>query len=126
MNLQAPRTKLLLACALLALLLITGASQGLSIVALSRVALIAALFAGAILWVRSRGRSSSQPHSPHSLRVLSKAGLSPRCSLALVSAEGRQYLVAYGDGFAQIELASAPRRTSRRYARGIIDAGGLS
>lgn len=42
---------------------------------------------------------------PEPLIIVSKTGLSQRCGLALVEVEGRRYLVAYGDTFAEIHEA---------------------
>ena len=50
------------------------------------------------------------------LKILSKTGLSQRCGLALVEADGKTVLVAFGDGFAQL-LDSQPTKTRRRASR---------
>jgi hypothetical protein len=39
---------------------------------------------------------------PERLKVVSRAGLSQRCGIALVEADGRSFLVAFGDSFAEI------------------------
>jgi hypothetical protein len=44
------------------------------------------------------------------LRVVSRAGLSQRCGIALVEADGHSFLVAFGDSFAEIQKAPASKR----------------
>ncbi|MFB1481295.1 flagellar biosynthetic protein FliO [Corallococcus sp. RDP092CA] len=41
------------------------------------------------------------------LRIVARTGLSQRCGLALVEADGRRYLVAYGDTFAELRETRA-------------------
>jgi hypothetical protein len=47
---------------------------------------------------------------PERLKVVSRAGLSQRCGLVLVEADGRSFLVAFGDSFAEIHEAPASQR----------------
>ncbi|ADO74086.1 flagellar biosynthetic protein FliO [Stigmatella aurantiaca] len=61
---------------------------------------------------------------PERLRIISRAGLSQRCGLALVEVEGKRFLVAFGDSFAELHETplgeGGPRpardRVSRRRA----------
>jgi flagellar protein FliO/FliZ len=66
-------------------------------------------------WMR---RKSSGPRflPPERLRVVSRAGLSPRCGLALVEVDGKSFLVAFGDSFAEVHetpAAEGERSASR-------------
>lgn len=66
-------------------------------------------------WMR---RKSLGPRflPPERLRVVSRAGLSPRCGVALVEVDGQSFLVAFGDSFAEVHetpLTKAGRHLSR-------------
>lgn len=67
----------------------------------SRWLLGGAAVAGFGLWLRREGSGASVPAVPP-LRVAGRAGLGPRCGVALVQAEGRSFLVTHGDGFANV------------------------
>jgi flagellar protein FliO/FliZ len=113
-----PRTKLLLACGLVLLLVLFAPQAAASPVGLARGLLGAcALAGGAGWWWRGRSRGPAfQLTEP--LQVLSRKGLSPRCAVALVEAEGRRFLVTYGDAFAQVQpMPRAKRPTARRVAK---------
>lgn len=97
----SPRARLAVACGLV-LALAALAPVGGALAALALVALGA--------WLLSQGRVARGLLPPEPLRVVSRAGLSPRCGLALVEVEGQRYLVAFGDSFATIRSASAPER----------------
>jgi hypothetical protein len=68
-------------------------------------ALAGALLLGLGLWLRSR---SGPPGARRgcALHVTARAGLSPRCALALVEAHGQRFLIAHGDGFAHVHPLS--------------------
>ena len=124
----APRTKLLAAATLVLLLALLAPRGGLSLVGLARGALALLLLGGAGWWLL-RGRASRPTFRLREpLQVLSRQGLSPRCSVALLDADGRRFLVAYGEGFAQVQ-AVVPRRRSRARRmpsqRGVPASGGL-
>ncbi|HEY8207913.1 MAG TPA: hypothetical protein VIG99_10565 [Myxococcaceae bacterium] len=111
---MSPTVKMkLLAASLLVLLLAAFAQQtGASAALVARVALGVAAAGGLGVWMlRARGRSGSgRPFQlPPRLSVAARTGLSPRCGVALVEADGGRYLVAYGDGFAQL-LSGLPSR----------------
>jgi flagellar protein FliO/FliZ len=113
-----PRTKLLLACGLVLLLALVAPRVGASTVGLARGVLGACALAGAAWWwARGRARGPAfQLTEP--LQVLSRRGLSPRCSVALVEAEGRRFLIAYGDAFAQVQpMPRARHRPASRAAK---------
>jgi flagellar protein FliO/FliZ len=108
--LRGPRAKLLLAIGLLLLLALLGSRGASSVVGLARGVLVLSLLGGVGWWI-ARGRSrrpAFQLEEP--LQVLSRQGLSPRCSVALVQVDGQRVLVTYGEGFAQV----VPLRPARR------------
>ena len=115
------KQKALVAGCILVALPVAAAGAGTSAAVAARIALAVAALAGALLWARARrGERNGAAPEPR-LRVLQRAGLSGRCSLALVLADGREFLVAYGDGFAQIHPAprsiAAGRRAGPRIRR---------
>jgi flagellar protein FliO/FliZ len=110
--LRSPKNKLLLAAAAIVLLALLAPSQGASASSIARVLLGACAVAGLGAWfLRARARSATGPAAAFApaarLRVLSRTGLSQRCGMALVEADGRNYLVVFGDGFAELQEASA-------------------
>jgi flagellar protein FliO/FliZ len=113
-TLGSPKHKLIAASVLLIALVVLAGLQGLPMVSASRWLLGAAAVAGLAIWMwRTRGTGLAAP--PSRLHVLSRAGLSQRCGLALVEADGRTFLVAYGDGFA--EMLEAPVKAVARKSR---------
>lgn len=109
MNLQSPRNKLFLAAALLILLGGASFASGFSMSAAARFVLILCAGTAVIVWTRKQhGRARFA--LPERLQVLSRTGLSPRCGLALVEADGKSFLVAYGDGFAVIQSTRGAKR----------------
>nr|WP_242544363.1 flagellar biosynthetic protein FliO [Corallococcus sp. NCSPR001] len=82
--------------------------EGLSLVGTSRLVIGAMALAG-LGWVmlRKGGMAGSAAAAPEPLSIVSRTGLSQRCGLALVEADGRRYLVAYGDTFAEIHETRA-------------------
>jgi hypothetical protein len=119
---------LLGAAALVLLLALAAPRGGLSVVGLARVVLTLLLLGGTGWWLlRGRTRRPSfRLREP--LQVLSRQGLSPRCGVALLDAEGQRFLVAYGEGFAQVQAVEPRRRTRIRRMpsqRGAPAPGGL-
>ncbi|HVE84732.1 MAG TPA: flagellar biosynthetic protein FliO [Myxococcales bacterium] len=107
----------LLAASLLVLLLAALAQRtGAGAAAVARAALGLAAAGGLALWmVRARrGGATGRFQLPPRLSVAARAGLSARCGVALVEADGRRFLVAYGDGFAQLLNALPPSREGDR------------
>jgi len=105
--LRNPRTKLILAVALLVAVLGVGTTQGLSGAATARL-LLALVALGGLGWWLYRQRTVQAGAAPRRrMQVLDRTGLSARCGLALVAIDGREFLVAYGDGFAEVQPASA-------------------
>lgn len=121
---MSPRTKILAAAALVALLAACSQAAGVSAATAARALLGLVAIAGLTLWtVRSR-RNAGRPALGPRLQVSARAGLSQRCGVALVEADERRYLVAYGDGFAQVldGLPATPRagrRGRRSTSRGV-------
>lgn len=106
--LLSPRRRLLIASGLLLGLAALAPLGGLSAVGAARWLLGAGALAGLGWWLWCRGSASPRFTLPERLKVISRAGLSQRCGVALVEADGRSYLVAFGDSFA--EIRPAPRR----------------
>lgn len=110
----------LLAASLLVLLLAAFAQQtGAGATLVARVVLGVAATGGLAAWmIRARSRSGDGRafRLPPRLSVAARTGLSPRCGVALVEADGGRYLVAYGDGFAQLLNALPSRPPIRKGA----------
>jgi len=109
------KVKLLAASLLVLLLAAFSRRYGMSAAFAARAVLGAAAVGGLLLWL-VRARRSGAPADrerpfqlPPRLSIAARAGLSARAGLALVDADGRRYLVAYGDGFAQLLSAVPPR-----------------
>jgi hypothetical protein len=112
--LQTPKQKLFAAGVAVALLAVSARANGLDAATVARGILVAAAVLGMAIWWRRAKATATAAPAPR-LRVLSRAGLSQRCSLALVEADGRSFLVAFGDGFAQ--LLETPREAAPVLAR---------
>jgi flagellar protein FliO/FliZ len=114
--LTSPRGKLLGALALLTVLGLSAALRdaGAAQVARGLLAVGAALLVGAWLWRGRGGAARARFALPQRLQVHARTGLSQRCGLALVEADGQRFLVAYGDGFAEIRAAAPTRAPARR------------
>nr|WP_253899648.1 hypothetical protein [Corallococcus carmarthensis] len=105
----SPRGRLLFASALLVGLATLAPLGGLSLVGTSRL-LIGSMALAGLGWVllRKGGTAGSADAAAlEPLSIVSRTGLSQRCGLALVEADGRRYLVAYGDTFAEIHETRA-------------------
>jgi flagellar protein FliO/FliZ len=99
---MSPRARLLAAGALVLGLAALGPLGGLSMTSVARGLLGALALGGLGWWLRRRGASGPEVPQVARLHVVSRAGLSPRCGVALVEVDGRGYLVAFGDSFAEI------------------------
>ncbi|MFL5351262.1 flagellar biosynthetic protein FliO [Archangium sp.] len=113
----SPRNKLLLAGGLVLGLAVLAPLGGASVTSVARGLLGAAALAGLGWWLVRRGRPGSRFALTERMRVVSRTGLSQRCGLALVEVEGSQYLVAFGDSFAEIRRARSPVRVKTRSRR---------
>lgn len=125
---RGPRAKLLAAAGLVLLLALVAPRGGLSVVALARGLVALMLLVGTAWWVMRERTRRPAFRLREPLQVLSRQGLSPRCSVALLQADGQRFLVTYGDGFAQVQVVAARKRTKPRRAaahRGVAASGGL-
>ncbi len=106
---RSPKNKLLLAAAAVVALAALAPSGGVSAPQVARVLLAAVALGGLAWWLhRARKAGPSAAFAAETrLRVLSRTGLSQRCGMALVEADGRNYLVVFGDGFAELQEAAA-------------------
>ncbi len=102
----SPKHRLLLAAA--AVVSLAAAAPGGQAALLARVVL-ALCALGGIAWWFHRAAKARAPVGGFSLalaepqlQVLSRTGLSPKHGVALLQADGRRYLVVFGDGFAQV------------------------
>jgi len=116
------KVKLLAASLLLLLLAAFAQRSGVSAASLSRAVLGLLACAGLAAWLfrlrRGSGSSASRPFQLQPrLAIAARAGLSARCGLALVEADGRRYLLAHGDGFAHLLNALPPRAPAQARAR---------
>ncbi|QDF07075.1 hypothetical protein BHS04_28370 [Myxococcus xanthus] len=104
----SPRSRLLLAGALVLGLAVMGPVAGVSTTVAARWLLGVVALAALGWWLHRRGAVvTGAPMAPR-LNVVSRAGLSQRCGVALVEVDGRSYLVAFGDAFAEIRETAAP------------------
>jgi hypothetical protein len=122
---MSPRVKLLLACGLILGVSALASPGGVSASSVARGLLGAAALAGLGWWLLRRGRTTPGFALPEPLRVVSRAGLSPRCGLALVEVEGSRYLVAFGDSFAEIRRMHVPVRVGGRGRRPVLQRRGV-
>ena len=109
--LRSPKNKLIAAAVLIAVLAAAAQVHGFDAVSLSRWLIAGLSIVGLGFWALKKRNVAPAFALPPRLQVLSKTGLSQRCSLALVEADGRTFLVAFGDGFA--EMREAPRAAAR-------------
>ncbi|ATB49790.1 flagellar biosynthetic protein FliO [Corallococcus macrosporus] len=104
----SPRSRLLLAGALVLALTVLGPVAGVSSTVAARWLLGGVALAVLGWWLHRRGGAvTGAPDAPR-LNVVSRAGLSQRCGVALVEVDGHSYLVAFGDAFAEIRETPAP------------------
>ena len=98
----SPRVRLLLAASLVLGLAALGPLGGVSMASAARGLLGVGALAGLGWWLHRRGSVGRGLPQAERLHVVSRTGLSQRCGLALVEVDGRGYLVAFGDSFAEI------------------------
>ncbi|MCE9667515.1 hypothetical protein LY474_06775 [Myxococcus stipitatus] len=104
----SPRARLLGAGALLVGLSALGPLGGMSGVMVARVVLALVMVVGVGGWWLRRGAARTRVPVAERMKVVCRDGLSPRCGVALVEAEGRSFLVTFGDSFAAVH-ALEPR-----------------
>lgn len=104
------RHRLLIASGLIVVLAALASWGGLSASGGARW-LLGGVLLGGLGWWWSRRRPRGHGFVfPERLQVISRTGLSQRCGIALVEADGRSFLVAYGDSFAEIRGAPGLER----------------
>ncbi len=106
----SPRQRLLIASGLILCLAAVAPLGGLSASGAARWLLGLVALAGLGWWLWRRSPAGPRFSLPERLKVVSRAGLSQRCGIALVEADGRSFLVAFGDSFAEIHDAPVSRR----------------
>ncbi|AGC47514.1 hypothetical protein MYSTI_06241 [Myxococcus stipitatus DSM 14675] len=118
---SSPRARLQVATLLVLGLALLGPVGGVSMVATARWLLVVGALCGLGWWWFQRGAAKPREVRAERMRVISREGLSPRCGLALVEVEGRGFLVAFGDAFAEVhplqasaELIPRPLAQARR------------
>ncbi|MFL5321870.1 MAG: hypothetical protein ACJ790_19570 [Myxococcaceae bacterium] len=111
--LKTPKMKLYAALALLAALGLAASTRGFDVVTLSRWVLGLGCVVGLGIWMARQQKGTAGFKPLPRLQVLARTGLSPKCSLALVEADGKTLLVAFGDGFAQFADAPVSGTTSK-------------
>ena len=104
------RHRLWLASGLILMLAVFASWGGVSASGNARWVLGAVTLAGLGWWWSRRSTRGSRFVLPERLQVISRTGLSQRCGIALVEADGRSFLVAYGDSFAEIRMAPGLER----------------
>lgn len=106
--LRSPKNKLVAAAVAVLALALLAPTQGISASIAARALLGVACVAGIGWWFLRQRSGASEPIAPAPrLRVLARTGLSQKTGLALVEADGQSYLVAFGDGFAELQVADA-------------------
>lgn len=69
---------------------------------------LAAVGVGCATWF-GRGAKRSDSWVEPALEVRARTGLTPRCGLALIEADGQSFLVVHGEGFATVHGMAAQR-----------------
>jgi flagellar protein FliO/FliZ len=105
----SPRRRVLLAGGLILGLAALAPLGSVSASGIARWLLGAVALGGIGWWLWRRSAAGPRFSLPERLKVVSRAGLSQRCGIALVEADGHIFLVAFGDSFAEIHEAPAPR-----------------
>ncbi|MFY2564441.1 flagellar biosynthetic protein FliO [Corallococcus terminator] len=112
----SPRARLQVAMLLVLGLALLGPLGGVSVVSTARWLLVLGALSGLGWWWFRRGATGTRVASVERMQVISRAGLSPRCGLALVEVEGRGFLVAFGDAFAEVHALPARDAETETFA----------
>jgi flagellar protein FliO/FliZ len=104
--LKTPKAKLVAATGLLAVLALVAPVGSMNAAVIARLILGGAALAGLAWWASRRQALPKKFALAPRLQVAARTGLSPKCSVALVEADGQTYLIAFGDGFAEIKETS--------------------
>ncbi|SET45081.1 Flagellar biosynthesis protein, FliO [Myxococcus fulvus] len=108
----SPRARVQVATLLVLALALLGPMGGMSMVSVARGVLLVGALGGLGWWWWRRGARGTSAASLERLKVVSRAGLSPRCGLALVEVEGRDFLVTFGDAFAHVHALPERRQAA--------------
>lgn len=109
-----PKTKILVASAVILALGAAASLGGLNAALLARVAIGAIAVAGFAWWyLKARHARTADGEKPR-LSVIARTGLSQRTGLALIEVDGKALLVVHGDGFAEVHQPGAARRRTAR------------
>ncbi|ATB27859.1 hypothetical protein [Melittangium boletus] len=114
---MSPRARMVLALGLVLALAVMARWGETSVTSVARVLLGGVALVVGVGWLRRRDRSGTRFMRAEPLRVVSRAGLSQRCGLALVDVEGSHYLVVFGDSFSEIRRMRGPVREKPRSGR---------
>lgn len=109
-----PKTKILIASAVLLVLGTAATISGLDAALLARLALAGAALGGLAWWFVKARHAGATPGAKPRLEVISRTGLSQRTALALVEIDGQPLLVVHGDGFAEVHVPGAAAAVRRR------------
>lgn len=100
------KRRLWLVVGLLALLALGAVAGGKDVVLKARWMIAAAAVVGLAVWVQRRSVAAAGVRAAPRLAVVARAGLSPRCAVALVETGGRSFLVVHGEGAATVHECS--------------------
>jgi flagellar protein FliO/FliZ len=109
----SPRQRLLIASGLILGLAALAPLGGMSASGAARWVLGAVALSGLCWWLWRHGTAGPRFALPERLKVVSRAGLSQRCGIALVEVDGQSFLVAFGDSFAEIQKAPVSTEDAR-------------
>lgn len=109
-----PKTKILVASAVLLALGTAASISGLNAALLARLALGAVAAAGLAFWyAKARGARTASGEKPR-LSIIARTGLSQRTGLALIEVDGKPLLVVHGDGFAEVHRPDVAKESRKR------------
>lgn len=112
-----PKTKLLVASAVLLALGAAAALTGLDSALIARIALGGAAVAGLAWWFTKARHAQTAGAPKPRLEIIARTGLSQRTGLALIEVDGKALLVVHGDGFAEVHPPGAAKPARRRASK---------
>lgn len=109
-----PKTKILVASAVILALGTAAGVSGLNAALLARLALGGVAAAGFAWWyVKARRAGAANGEQPR-LAIIARTGLSQRTGVALIEVDGKALLVVHGDGFAEVHQPGIAKQSARR------------
>lgn len=105
-SIDSPRKKIVVLISLFAALTLILMLRRFDLQTGCRTILIAAALLVTGYWFKARP-ASSRKKSTVCLTVMGQTAVSPRCKIALIEVQGSHYLLAHGEGFAQLHLVAA-------------------